>query len=138
MKSINKHTLMTRRNKEVNIIHYRNLVDFFFENEIVQIITMRKGSGSLFLWLKIINWLKFAGATNFDPLTPWKPEDICTRTHAWLLCDLHEFCYKLLPTIATMILWKLQTVKSYILKFLKAIKRNIIMLLSITFNFLRC
>lgn len=44
---------MTRRNKEVNIIHYRNLVDFFFffENEIVQIITMRKGpaSGSLFL-----------------------------------------------------------------------------------------
>lgn len=51
MKSINKHTLMTRRNKEVNIIHYRNLVDFFFENEIVQIITIRKGpaSGSLFL-----------------------------------------------------------------------------------------
>lgn len=52
MKCINKHTLMTRRNKEVNIIHYRNLVDFFFfEDEIVQIITMRKGpaSGSLFL-----------------------------------------------------------------------------------------
>lgn len=42
---------MTRRNKEVNIINYRNLVDFFFENEIVQIITIRKGpaSGSLFL-----------------------------------------------------------------------------------------
>lgn len=57
MKCINKHTLMTRRNKEVNIIHYRNLVVFVclfffvFENEIVQIITIRKGpaSGSSFL-----------------------------------------------------------------------------------------
>lgn len=57
MKCINKHTWMTRRNKEVNIIHYRNLVVFVclvffvFENEIVQIITIRKGpaSGSSFL-----------------------------------------------------------------------------------------
>lgn len=55
VKCINKHTWMTRRNKEVNIIHYRNLVGFFFgggvENKIVQIITMRKGPaiGSLFL-----------------------------------------------------------------------------------------